>query len=216
MIYIGTREYKYGRMIMSHMVSDDITELHAFTKHIGISEKHFQNKNNKPHYDISKSYKSKALKMFGVKEVDDREIINILKKLNENITMTNKNEYTTEYTTEFSNALNAFQKKYRASTSGDLQTFVLGLKDGVEIFKNKPKKKIELSLEEFIKLGGDISKIDYIDIRAPYANFQNKVSKVEYSHKNDSTDFYKIYFVDDTIKEVAHFWIYVNAEFSLN
>jgi hypothetical protein len=81
MIYIGTREYKYGKMIMSHMVSDNIDELHAFAKNIGI-EKHFQDKDGKPHYDISKAYKAKALTMFGVKEVNDREIVLVLKNLN--------------------------------------------------------------------------------------------------------------------------------------
>ena len=81
MIYIGTREYKYGRMIMSHVISDNIDELHSFAKLIGI-RKHFQDKKDKPHYDISKAYKEKALKMPGVKEVNDREIIAILKNHN--------------------------------------------------------------------------------------------------------------------------------------
>ncbi len=68
---------------MSHVVSDNIDELHAFAKSIGI-DKHFQDKEGKPHYDISKAYKEKALKMDGVKEVNDREIIHILKYLKTN------------------------------------------------------------------------------------------------------------------------------------
>lgn len=79
MIYIGTREYKYGRMLMSHMVSDNIDDLHDFADELGIKWRHFQDKNGKPHYDICKSKKLKALKM-GAKEVNDREIVSILKK----------------------------------------------------------------------------------------------------------------------------------------
>jgi len=82
MIYIGTREYKYGRMLMSHMVSDSLDELHAFAEHIGVDKKHFQNKKDKPHYDICKAKKIKALTMFGVKEVDDKQIVLVLKNLN--------------------------------------------------------------------------------------------------------------------------------------
>lgn len=79
MIYIGTREYKYGRMLMSHMVSDNLEELHAFADELGIAWKHFQDKDGKPHYDICKAKKAKALTMFGVKEVNDREIVSVLK-----------------------------------------------------------------------------------------------------------------------------------------
>lgn len=78
MIYIGTREYKYGRMLMSHMVSDNLNELHDFADKLGIAWRHFQDKKGKPHYDICKKMKAKALTI-GAKEVDDREIVSILK-----------------------------------------------------------------------------------------------------------------------------------------
>lgn len=120
------------------------------------------------------------------------------------------------YKKEFAAALNEFQNEYRASTSGDLQTFVLGLQAAVKIFENKPKKKIEISLEEFISLGGDISKVNGINYRVAYSGYQGQVLKVEYSHKNVNVDFYKVYFTDGKSKEFAHFWINVNVEFSIN
>lgn len=85
MIYIGKRQYKYGRMLMSHMISDkSIEELHQFAKLMGIRRIHFQNKDGKPHYDICKDKKKKALKLVGVIEADDRDLITLLKAYNEN------------------------------------------------------------------------------------------------------------------------------------
>lgn len=76
MVYVGTREYKYGRMIMSHMAADSLEELHEMAQSIGVAKKHFQNKKGKPHYDICKQNKKKAIKL-GAKEVDDRKIIEL-------------------------------------------------------------------------------------------------------------------------------------------
>lgn len=81
MIYIGTREYKYGRMLMSHMVSENLEELHAFAFKMGINKKHFQNKKDKPHYDICKSKKIKALQMSNTQEVSDKQIVLVSKQL---------------------------------------------------------------------------------------------------------------------------------------
>ena len=83
MIYIGKNEYKYGRMLMSHMIADTLNELHTMAAVLNIPRKYFQNKKGKPHYDICKSKKKEALS-WGfdcIKEVSDREIIKILKNL---------------------------------------------------------------------------------------------------------------------------------------
>lgn len=74
MVYVGTREYKFGRMIMSHMAADTLDELHKMADSIGIQRKHFQDKKNKPHYDVCKQSKLKAIE-FGAIEVNDRKII---------------------------------------------------------------------------------------------------------------------------------------------
>lgn len=80
MVYVGKNEYKYGRMIMSHMAADTLEELHAMAKSIGVARRHFQNKKGKPHYDICKQMKDKAIKN-GAIEVRDREIILLFRRL---------------------------------------------------------------------------------------------------------------------------------------
>ncbi len=79
MIYVGKNEYKYGRMIMSHMIADSLDELHEMADQLGINRKHFQDKPKRPHYDVCKSNKKKAIKL-GAKEVSDKEIVKILKE----------------------------------------------------------------------------------------------------------------------------------------
>ena len=80
MLYVGKNEYKYGRMIMSHMVADTLEELHLMAENIGIAKRHFQNKKGKPHYDICKQNKQKALEL-GAIEVDDRDLIRLFRAL---------------------------------------------------------------------------------------------------------------------------------------
>ena len=78
MVYVGKREYKYGRMIMSHMVADSLDELHEMADKIGVNRRHFQDKPNKPHYDICKANKKKVIEL-GALEVDDRLIIEMFR-----------------------------------------------------------------------------------------------------------------------------------------
>ena len=81
MVYVGKREYKYGRMIMSHMVADTLIELHEMAQTIGIQKKYFQDKKGKPHYDVCKEKKMEAIAL-GANEVDDRKIIELYRMLN--------------------------------------------------------------------------------------------------------------------------------------
>lgn len=78
MVYIGTRKYKYRRMIMSHMIADSLEELHDMAEILGV-RRYFQNKKGKPHYDICQSKKKKALDN-GAILVCDRKIVMILKE----------------------------------------------------------------------------------------------------------------------------------------
>jgi hypothetical protein len=63
------------------MIADTIEELHAMADSLGISRDHFQDKPEKPHYDICKSKKKKAIRLLA-KEVSDKEIVLILKQQN--------------------------------------------------------------------------------------------------------------------------------------
>jgi hypothetical protein len=80
MVYVGKREYSLGRMIMSHMAADSLDELHLMAKRIGVAKRHFQDKKDKPHYDICKQNKLKAIEL-GAVEVDDRKIIELYRAL---------------------------------------------------------------------------------------------------------------------------------------
>ncbi len=77
-VYVGPSIYPYGRMIMCHMVSDSIEELHEMADKIGVNRKWFQQK-NLPHYDISKSKRKLALEN-GAIEVDERTIVKVIIK----------------------------------------------------------------------------------------------------------------------------------------
>lgn len=78
MVYVGTIEWPFRRMIMFHMATDGpIEELHQMADKIGIRRAWFQNKGGDrptPHYDICKSKKKLAIK-YGAVEVNDRELI---------------------------------------------------------------------------------------------------------------------------------------------
>lgn len=77
MVYVGTREYKFGRLKLSHMIADNLEELHEMANKLGCS-KWFQNEGKYPHYDVSKSNKKKAVEL-GAKLVNDRDLINVLR-----------------------------------------------------------------------------------------------------------------------------------------
>ena len=78
MVYIGTRKYKYGRWVLSHMVADNLEDLHSMANAVGLQRKWFQDKPQKPHYDICQIRKELAIR-YGARLVNDREIINVLR-----------------------------------------------------------------------------------------------------------------------------------------
>jgi hypothetical protein len=64
---------QFGKMKMSHMISDNLDELHAMADAIGIKRKWFQNTHSGPHYDIAISKRKLAISK-GVIEVTLREL----------------------------------------------------------------------------------------------------------------------------------------------
>jgi hypothetical protein len=81
-VYVDQAKYKYGRMIMCHMVATSEDELHAMVDLLGIDRRHFQcpPKVRNPHYDICKSKRDLALSL-GAQEVSTRELIAISKAM---------------------------------------------------------------------------------------------------------------------------------------
>lgn len=61
MVYVDTMKAKYGRMLMSHLLADTITELHDMADKIGIQRKWFQDAKSAPHYDICQKKVVRAL-----------------------------------------------------------------------------------------------------------------------------------------------------------
>lgn len=65
-VYVDEPVHPYGRMVMCHMASPDLAELHAMADAIGVARRWFQDplrmpKVSRPHYDIAKSKRSLAL-----------------------------------------------------------------------------------------------------------------------------------------------------------
>ena len=73
-VYVGPSIYPYGRMVMCHMVADDLDALHSMAERIGV-RRWFQ-KGSRPHYDISKSKRELAV-YFGAVETDERRIVEV-------------------------------------------------------------------------------------------------------------------------------------------
>lgn len=65
----------------SHMVSDDINELHEFSYKLGIKQCWFQNKRgkNQPHYDVKRKYFNKAKELEAI-QVTRKQLFEFLKK----------------------------------------------------------------------------------------------------------------------------------------
>lgn len=76
-VYVDTARNPFGRMIMCHMISDDISELLDMADKIGLARRHFQPWSH-PHFDVSLGYRKKALS-FGAVEVDRRGLVDAMK-----------------------------------------------------------------------------------------------------------------------------------------
>ena len=75
MVYVDDSKIPFGRMLMSHMVADNVDELHAMADKIGLKRKWFQNKRI-PHYDVCQSKKRLAIG-HGAVQVTAVELVNI-------------------------------------------------------------------------------------------------------------------------------------------
>lgn len=73
-VYVDDAKNPYGRMIMCHMLADDVEELHNMATSIGVARRHFQNKTKFLHYDICKQMRSRAVNL-GAEEVTTKEMV---------------------------------------------------------------------------------------------------------------------------------------------
>ena len=75
-VYVDDMRAPYGRMVMCHMISDDLGELHEMAGHIGVARRWFQG----DHYDVCLAKRALAVR-FGATEVTVRELARIRRAL---------------------------------------------------------------------------------------------------------------------------------------
>lgn len=78
-VYVDAAIHGFGRMVMCHMFSPDVEELHRMADRIGVARKWFQDprtmpKVSWPHYDIAKSKRALAVS-FGAVECDKYQTV---------------------------------------------------------------------------------------------------------------------------------------------
>lgn len=78
-VYVDDAQHAFGRMIMCHMFSPNLEQLHAMADRIGIARRWFQDprtmpKVSWPHYDIAKGKRTLAVK-FGAVECDRYQMV---------------------------------------------------------------------------------------------------------------------------------------------
>ncbi len=74
MVYVDSPIYKFGRMIMCHMIADTTDELLSMADSIGVDRKWIQHPGtHREHFDICKSKRAKAVSL-GAVEITAREL----------------------------------------------------------------------------------------------------------------------------------------------
>lgn len=60
-VYVDDARIRFGRMLMSHMIADTLSELHTMAEKIGMKQEWFQSQASWPHYDVSISKRKLAI-----------------------------------------------------------------------------------------------------------------------------------------------------------
>lgn len=79
-VYVDEAAYKYGRMVMCHMLADTPAELAAMARAIEVRPCWFQHKASAPHFDICKSKRDRAIKA-GAIPVDRKGIVEVMRRV---------------------------------------------------------------------------------------------------------------------------------------
>lgn len=74
-VYVDAPRHPLGQMIMCHMAADSLDELHAMAERLGL-RRHFQDQPGRPHYDICKKNRARAIAA-GAVEVSSRTLLTI-------------------------------------------------------------------------------------------------------------------------------------------
>lgn len=76
-VYIDGGRNQFGRMLMCHMLSDNLLELHEMAAAIGLKRRWFQ-PGSFPHYDVSQKKRKLAL-CYGAREVCRQELVTVMR-----------------------------------------------------------------------------------------------------------------------------------------
>jgi len=68
-----------GKDTWSHLVAENVELLHKAAKELGLKQWWFQDKPNRPHYDI-RGGKIQLAKIKGIKQVSERELVRFMQK----------------------------------------------------------------------------------------------------------------------------------------
>lgn len=79
-VYVDTGAYRYGRMVMCHMIADTPAELAAMVDQIGVSRRWFQDQGSTPHFDIAKTKRHLAIAA-GAVVLDRREFVEAMRRV---------------------------------------------------------------------------------------------------------------------------------------
>jgi hypothetical protein len=72
MIYIDDARIPYRGMLMSHLIADDLEELHSFAQKLGLKREWFQDK-RVPHYDVSDGKRKLAIRLGAQAETNEAQ-----------------------------------------------------------------------------------------------------------------------------------------------
>jgi Protein of unknown function (DUF4031) len=78
-VYVDQGRYRYRRMIMCHMLSDSIDELHEMAEEIGMLRRWYQ-PFSFPHYDVASNKRELAIK-HGAIELDRYGVVDLMRRL---------------------------------------------------------------------------------------------------------------------------------------
>ncbi|AZF28691.1 DUF4031 domain-containing protein [Pseudomonas sp. R2-60-08W] len=79
-VYVDAEGIKWRGREWSHLVADSLEELHAFADKLGLRRSWFQSKTFYPHYDVTKSVRTRALAM-GAYSADREKIVSCARQM---------------------------------------------------------------------------------------------------------------------------------------
>lgn len=79
-VYVDAEGIKWRGREWSHLVADSLDELHTFADKLGLRRSWFQSKTHYPHYDVTKSVRTRALAM-GARGAAREKIVSCARKM---------------------------------------------------------------------------------------------------------------------------------------